>query len=288
MQQTREYKDTFFRHLLGVCKSSNEYFLDVFNALFNKHLTLENTNILDINLGTTFYTKLRNDVAKVIDNKFIILLEHQSTINENMPLRFLQYISATYPKILDANDKYKEHLVKIPTPLFFVFYNGQEDYPIESTQKLSGAFIDGGGMLELTVKIINIGAGKGAPILQKSQVLNGYSTLCDYITNFKKDGYEDYVQRGVEKAIENDVLANYLKENKKEVINMFFSEYDYNADIAVKQNESWQKGMKIGMQRGMKNGLRRGIHQGILQQKEKDNLIIADLKAQIERLKQGK
>jgi hypothetical protein len=36
--------------------------------------------------------QLKNDVAfKTKDNRLIIMVEHQSTLNENMPLRFLLY-----------------------------------------------------------------------------------------------------------------------------------------------------------------------------------------------------
>ena len=31
---------------------------------------------------------LSNDIAMLVDNQLIVLVEHQSTINENMPLRF--------------------------------------------------------------------------------------------------------------------------------------------------------------------------------------------------------
>jgi hypothetical protein len=36
---------------------------------------------------------LSNDIAMLVDNRLVVLVEHQSTINENMPLRLLEYVS---------------------------------------------------------------------------------------------------------------------------------------------------------------------------------------------------
>ena len=48
--------------------------------------------------------------------------------------------------------------VTIPTPEFYVFYNGDEPCPAEKVMKLSDAYLDKSKapMLELTVKVINI------------------------------------------------------------------------------------------------------------------------------------
>lgn len=54
-----------------------------------------------------------------------------------MPLRNLLYIAREYEKIIPVKERYKTTLIKIPTPQFIVFYNGQEDYPEEQILKLS-------------------------------------------------------------------------------------------------------------------------------------------------------
>ncbi len=74
---------------------------------------------------------LKNDICFTIDNQFIILIEHQSTINNNMPLRCLLYIAREYEKLIDKNIVYKSTLQKIPTPHCYVLYNGVRNYPKE-------------------------------------------------------------------------------------------------------------------------------------------------------------
>jgi hypothetical protein len=41
-----------------------------------------------------------NDISFEIGDKLVVLIEHQSTINPNMPLRLLLYIGRVYEKIL--------------------------------------------------------------------------------------------------------------------------------------------------------------------------------------------
>jgi hypothetical protein len=62
------------------------------------------------------------------------------SINENMPLRFLIYISKMYEKIIDSDNIYKRELIKIPKPEFIVLYNGVDKHPKEKILKLSDAF----------------------------------------------------------------------------------------------------------------------------------------------------
>ena len=53
-----------------------------------------------------------------------MLFEHQSTVNENMPLRCLLYAAKLLQKLIDQRALYKEELLTIPEPRFYVFYKG--------------------------------------------------------------------------------------------------------------------------------------------------------------------
>ncbi|MCL1836461.1 MAG: Rpn family recombination-promoting nuclease/putative transposase [Treponema sp.] len=50
----------------------------------------------------------------------MVLIEHQSTINPNMPLRLLLYIAHLYEKIIGRKKLYNTKLEKIPAPEFIV------------------------------------------------------------------------------------------------------------------------------------------------------------------------
>ena len=121
-------------------EKAKENFLSLYNALHNTNLQLS-CPVENIKLDNVMYMNIINDVSCLVDNKIIVLAEHQSTINENMPLRFLQYIARLYEKLQKPTDRYLRALSKILTPEFYVFYNGLNDYPETAVLKLSDAFI---------------------------------------------------------------------------------------------------------------------------------------------------
>ena len=59
-----------------------------------------------------------------MDNLVIVLIEHQTTINPNMPLRFLSYLDELYRRIVSGQSAkiYGSELIKVPAPEFYVFY----------------------------------------------------------------------------------------------------------------------------------------------------------------------
>lgn len=109
-----------------------------------------------------------NDVSYFIDDTIIVLAKHQSTINSNLPLRCLEYVTRLYEHIQSPRDRYSRTLKKIPIPEFYVFYNGKEDIEINQTLKLSDAFIarTEAPKLELIVQLLNINYDKGNSMLR--------------------------------------------------------------------------------------------------------------------------
>lgn len=116
----RKYKDTVFRMLF----SDKERMLELYNAVSGRHY--ENPDELQIvTLENAVYMGMKNDLAFLLDTG-IYLYEHQSTINPNMPLRDLFYISSEYNGLVDKKSLYSSTVQKIPAPNFVVFYNGEK------------------------------------------------------------------------------------------------------------------------------------------------------------------
>ena len=128
-------------------------------------------------LENTLYNGIKNDVSCKVGDKLIFLIEHQSTVNENMPVRFLEYIGRVFEKILKTEDSYARLLIKIPTPEFYVFYTGDEALPAVKELRLSNAFIQEAEkpQLELVVKVINLNAKENAELLGGCPILKEYA-----------------------------------------------------------------------------------------------------------------
>ena len=61
--------------------------LSLYNAIHGTNLSLETTTVEPQFLEQVLYLGYYNDVAAIIGGKILVLIEHQSTLNENMPLR---------------------------------------------------------------------------------------------------------------------------------------------------------------------------------------------------------
>ena len=239
----RRYKDSVFVDFFGEDKNAKSNFLSLYNALHGTHLD-ETTELEPLRLEQVMYMTFCNDVACLVDGKIIVLVEHQATVNANMPLRFLQYAARLYERIQNPRDRYLRRLKKIPTPEFYVFYNGKEDYPESTTLRLSDAFmtIPEKPVLELVVSVTNINYNKGSKILHTCKPLAEYTLFIEAVRRHTKFDPENGFQNAIKECIQNDILREYLQRKSKEVMNMLIAEYDYDVDIAVQKEEALQEG----------------------------------------------
>ena len=264
----RNYKDSVFVDLFARDITAKENFISLYNALHETNLDVETTDVQPVMLERVLYMKYYNDIAMLIDGKIVILIEHQSTINKNMPFRFLEYIARIYEKITTKDEKFGRKLVKLPVPEFYVFYNGKDDYPTESVMKLSDAFmqLDGDNKLrnqfentnyplEISVKVININVDKENPILKRCEALKEYSEFIEQVRFNIENEIPEPFTTAIKEAIKKGFLSDYLNRKSTEVQNMLLAEYDYDTDIAVQRREAFDDGLSQGRNEGISIGL---------------------------------
>ena len=243
----RRYKDSVFVDFFGEDKNAKANFLSLYNALHGTKLDTS-TELEPLRLEQVMYMAFRNDVACLIDGKIIVLIEHQSTINANMPLRFLQYAARLYERIENPRDRYLRRLKKIPTPEFYVFYNGEDGYPENVTLRLSDVFmtIPQKPCLELVVSVMNINYNRGSEVLHTCKPLKEYTLFVDAVRRHTKLDPENGFKNAIKECIQNDILREYLQRKSKEVMNMLIAEYDYDVDIAVQREEEREIALQEG------------------------------------------
>ena len=137
--------------------------LSLCNAVLNK--SHSNPSELEITtLEGIFFDNRKNDISCKIRDNFLILIEHQSSVNLNMPFRCLSYVAELMNKLVkNKRELYRKKLIRFPSPKFFVLYDGNDDEPLEKTMRLSEAFDDTDVSLELTVTALNINFGLFKP-----------------------------------------------------------------------------------------------------------------------------
>ena len=164
-------------------------------------------------------------------------------------------------QIQNPRDRYSRKLKQIPAPEFYVFYNGEEQYPAQAELKLSDAFAVKSvkPSMELLVKVININYNKDNKLLEACKPLEEYTQFVEAVRRHIRLDAENGFKNAIKECIQNDILKDYLERKSREVMNMLIAEYDYDTDIAVQREEE----REIAFAEGEAQGIERGIEQGI-------------------------
>lgn len=254
------YRDSLFVDMFGKCKQAKENFLSLYNAIHDTDLKINEVTIEPVTLKNVVYTGVINDVSMKINDRLIVLAEQQSTVNYNMPLRCLEYVTAQYSKMLRKEKKYAKKQINLPRPEFYVFYNGREDFPKESEMKLSDAFEDFNQSdnevnLELKVKVFNINEKDNHPILLKCLALFAYAKFSEYVIIGETEGCEDPIGYALDRCIAENILADYFEKLKREDRGMIFGEYSYKDHLKVACEEAFEDGEEAAKISNAKNML---------------------------------
>jgi hypothetical protein len=262
MTANREYKDSVFSWLF----SNPDALRELYGALAGVTIPPDIPITINTLEGVLFKGRM-NDLSFTIANKLVILLEHQSTINENMPLRLLLYIAKVYEVLTGERDLYRGRRLTLPLPEFIVLYNGKERYPDEVVLKLSDAFRDpselGLGLkmevpLELKVKVYNINPGHNDAIIRRCKTLGGYSAFIGKVREHEREGKsrEEAIKEAIRDCIKKNILKEFLEIHSKEVMNMLMTEWNWDDALAVSKEEGIEEGREKGREEGREEGRR--------------------------------
>jgi len=256
MKIKRNFKDSVFTKLFGDPEILRELYYALGGVFFPSDIPVSiNT------LENVLYMDLYNDISFVIGGKLIVLIEHQSTINPNMALRMLLYISRVYEKIINRRTLYSEIKLTVPYPEFYVLYNGAEPYPDECILKLSEMFIKPNDfmlpeknypLLELNVKVININEGRNTKITDKCKKLKEYSKFINKTNIYLNEtgDREEAVKKAIQYCQKHDILKEFLEIHGSEVLNMLLTEWN----LEEAKQVWYEDGITIGEVKGRTEG----------------------------------
>ena len=264
MVANTNYKDTLFTSLF----SDPDILRELYSAL--EGISLPPDTPVTINtLENVLYKNRFNDISFEIGGKLVVLIEHQSTINHNMAIRLLMYISRIYEKLIEGKNIYAVKQITIPRPEFFVLYNGTDPCPDEQWQRLSDAFEVTKSLgvadkdnpsLELEVKILNINEGKNEEIGKRCKTLAEYQAFVAKVREYEgqKFNRKDAIEKTILFCQSHDIMREFLERHASEVLNMLMTEWNWDDALAVRYEEGWEEGREEGLQRGLIKGLEQG------------------------------
>ena len=241
----RNYKDRIFRMVFKEKKA----LLALYNAMNHTEYTDEDA-LTVTTLENAIYMEMKNDVSFVLYDQ-LLLYEHQSTKNPNIPLRNLFYVSDIYSALTRNKFLYGSVPVKIPEPKFVVFYNGEEATEERETLRLSALYEKKSEhvVMELETEVLNINIGYNRELMEHCRELHDYAQFVSCVReNMKKNiNLTNAVNVAVDECIQNGILAEFLEKNRAEVVKM--SIYEYDAEKVQRQfREEWEM---IGKEKGL-------------------------------------
>ena len=244
----RAVKDSIFTDMFNRPK----YTLDLYKSLHPEDSDVSVHDIKTLTLKTILTDGQYNDLGFFVKNKLIILVEAQSTWSVNILWRHLIYLADTYKNYFHDTKAslYSSTRVTAPYPELYVIYTGGDKVPAQIS--LQEEFFGKPCQLELKINIITNH--------KEYDIINQYIRFAHKVDVYKKkpgDRHKLAIQL-VDECIAEGILAEYLKENRKEIIAMIDILFD---DEIIQENYRLQL-ETMAEERGMARGMAKGLAQG--------------------------
>ena len=288
MSETKELMPVNFKYkarIFEMLYSDKKELLDLYNAV--NGTAYDNPEELEINtLENAIYMAMHNDVSFVIDT-MLSLYEHQSTYSPNLPLRDLFYISDLYSKITKDANLYGEKMIKILTPKFIIFYNGEEKRAEKEILKLSAMYLsqEDNTSLELEALFLNINPGYNENLKSVCKSLSDYAEYTSRVRRYAKERpIEEAVEKAIIECIQEGVLVKFLSEHRAEAKKVSIYEYDQEKHLRMERRDAKAEGFLQGKTEGIvagRNGLLEELVKKKLQKNKSPEIIAEELEEDI-------
>ena len=248
-QPKKNYRDSLFRRYF----ENPVDLAGLYKALTGEIVAPEDIKITT--LKNVLFNNQKNDISFQVGNRYLILMEHQSTINPNMPIRMLFYVALLYRRMISRNLIYAKQQIKLPAPEFYVLYNGPE--PLEDqVLRLSTAFEEeAGSSMELVVTLKNIRYNKDNEMLQQCRPLHDYSYFVYQVEMYCNQGHSlrEAMQLAAADCLEQGIMEKFLTENYEEVFDMSLLRWNEKDAKKYWQEEAREDGWNDAMVSNLKS-----------------------------------
>ena len=114
--------------------------------------------------------------------------------------------------------------------------------------------------LELIVTQININPGYNDELMEKCKTLNDYTQFVELTRKYEKSyPIEDAINIAVDECINRNILADFLKKNRNEVVSMSIFEYNAKLHEDTLKEDSKEEGRAEGRAEGRQEERTNGI-----------------------------
>ena len=243
----RQVKDIVFRLIFG---NNKEALLQLYNAL-NKTKYTDPNALRIVTLDNAIYISMKNDLAFLLVGT-INMYEHQSTVNPNMPVRFMIYLAQEYQMLVESasSSLYGNKLIPLPTPQCVVFYNGTEETPDEYELRLSSAFCnqDVEPAAEVIVRVVNINYGHNEYLMQGCELMSQYAEFVEITRKYALlyDDREEAMNAAIDYCIAHGILEDILRKHRSQILGSLLEDFDEKKYARTLREEGWEAGLQDG------------------------------------------
>ena len=217
----RDIQNTVFMDLFG--RKDKKYLIQLYQALHPEDVSATIDDLDLVTIENIITNGIYNDLGFLARKKLVILIEAQSTWSPNIIMRIFMYLAKTYNEYIFNNPELKAKLysnskIEVPKPELYVLYTGEKGNKPEILSLREEFFSTSEFLIDLQAKVIF--AEKG-----RRDIIGQYISFCVVVKeqfllhNDKKKA----IQEAIRICIENDDLAEYLMQHRKEVEDVMFT-----------------------------------------------------------------
>ena len=210
-------------------------------------------------LDNAIYISMKNDLAFLLVGT-INMYEHQSTVNPNMPVRFMIYLAQEYQMLVESasSSLYGNKLIPLPTPQCVVFYNGTEETPDEYELRLSSAFCnrDVEPAAEVIVRVVNINYGHNEYLMQGCELMSQYAEFVEITRKYALlyDDREEAMNAAIDYCIAHGILEDILRKHRSQIFGSLLEDFDEKKYARTLREEGREEGWEAGRESGLRDG----------------------------------
>ncbi len=214
----RTIKDSVFTNLF----QDKKYLLQLYKALHPEDIDVTENDLSNITIKNILTDSIYNDLGFSVGNKYIIMVECQSTWTMNIIIRVLMYLVQSWIDYFERTNQnlYKSKKVQMPIPELYVIYTGERTTK-PSQISLSKEFFNGKKCcIEVKVKMIYDG--------KKGNIINQYVTftkICNEQMALHGRTREAILET-IHICKNKNVLKEYLESREREVLDIMMTLYD--------------------------------------------------------------
>ncbi|WP_337942695.1 hypothetical protein [Ruthenibacterium lactatiformans] len=243
-------KDSVFSYIFRQPENIRE----LYRALHPEDTDIKDEDCRLVTLENVLTSGMLNDLAVLVRNTLIILLESQATYSENISLRVLLYLGKTYKQYAEEHEYnlYGTKPVSIPRPELYMVYVGE---PRELPEELRLSTLYGGGEGDVEVKI------RVLKDTGKKTIIDQYIRFCEICGEQRKiHGNSETAAKEILRICkEENVLMPFLMLREKEVQDIMVTLFDEEYIARMHDRDLISQGKEEGLQEGQQKGFEKAL-----------------------------